>query len=97
MVNTAILLLQNIFPYREKISNIDSTLHFLNALFVGAAVPANPGFEEIGLDLYIVAYLALISIHLLWRPGRQPMFIYYTVACRLGLVGTVVAQSIRTW
>ena len=45
MVNTAILFLQNIFPYREKISSSDIALLTLNALFLGAAILANLGFE----------------------------------------------------
>jgi hypothetical protein len=96
MVNAAILFIQNIFPYREKISNADIALLALNALFLGAAVMANLGFEEIGLDLYVVALLALISAYLLWRCGRQPMLIYYTLAYWLGLVGSVVAQALRS-
>jgi hypothetical protein len=32
-----------------------------------AGVFANLGFEEIGLDLYVVALLVLISAYLLWR------------------------------
>jgi len=95
MVNSAILFLQNIFPYGEKISNTDIILLSLNALFLGAAVLANLGFEEIGLDLYVVALLALISAYLLWRRGRQPMFIYYTIAYWLGLIGSVIAQTLR--
>ncbi len=95
MVNAAILFLQNIFPYREKISNPDIALLSLNALFLGAAILANLGFEEIGLDLYVVGLLALISIYLLWRRGRQPMFIYYTIAYWLGLIGSLIAQALR--
>ncbi|HEX9386330.1 MAG TPA: hypothetical protein VF918_08420 [Anaerolineales bacterium] len=95
MVNAAILFIQNIFPYRAKISNIDIAVLSLNALFLGAAVLANLGFEEIGLDLYVVALLALISVYLLWRRGRQPMFIYYTIAYWLGLIGSVIAQALR--
>jgi len=95
MVNAAILFLQNIFPYREKVSSTDIALLSLNALFLGAAVLANLGFEEIGLDLYIVALLALISAYLLWRRGKQPMFIYYTIAYWLGLIGSVIAQALR--
>jgi hypothetical protein len=53
---------------------------------------ANLGFEEIGLDLYVVALLALISTYLLLRHGRQPMFVYYTSAYCLGLVGSLLAQ-----
>jgi len=95
MVNAAILFLQNIFPYREKISSTDIALLSLNALFLGAAVLANLGFEEIGLDLYVVALLALISAYLLWKRGRQPMFIYYTIAYWLGLIASVIAQALR--
>ncbi len=95
MVNVAILFLQNIFPYREKITNGDIAVLSLNALFLGAAVLANLGFEEIGLDLYVVALLAIISAYLLWRRGRQPIFIYYTVAYWLGLISALIAQSFR--
>jgi hypothetical protein len=95
MVNTAILFLQNIFPYREKISSSDIALLALNAIFLGAAILANLGFEEIGLDLYVVTLLALISTYLLWRRGRQPMFIYYTIAYWLGLMTSLIAQALR--
>jgi hypothetical protein len=95
MVNAAVLFLQNIFPYRGNISNGEIALLSLNALFLGAAVLANLGFEEIGLDLYVVALLAIVSAYLLWRRGRQPMFIYYTIAYWLGLLGSLVAQALR--
>jgi len=95
MVNAAILFLQEIFPYREEISSTDIALLSLNALFLGAAVLVNLGFEEIGLDLYVVALLALISGYLLWRRGRQPMFIYYAIAYWLGLLTSLIAQALR--
>jgi len=95
MVNAAILFMQNLFPYRENITNTDFALLALNALFLGAGVFANLGFEEIGLDLYVVAFLALISVYLLWRRGRQPMFVYYTLAYWLGLLGSLIAQALR--
>ena len=95
MVNAAILFMQNLFPYRENITNTDFALLALNALFLGAGVFANLGFEEIGLDLYVVAFLALISVYLLWRRGRQPMFVYYTIAYWLGLLGSLTAQAFR--
>jgi hypothetical protein len=75
MVNVAILFIQDLFPHRETITRTDVAMLALNALFLGAGVFANLGFEEIGLDLYVVALLALISAYLLWRRGRQPMFI----------------------
>ena len=93
--NTAILFLQNIFPQRENISGLDIALLLANSLFLGLGVMANLGFEEIGLDLYVVALLAIVSAFLLWRRGRQPMFIYYTAAYWLGLVGSLIAQMVR--
>lgn len=95
MVNAAILFIQNLFPHRENLTNTDWALLALNALFLGAGVFANLGFENIGLDLYVVALLAVISVYLLWRRGRQPMFIYYTIAYWLGLVGSLIAQVLR--
>ena len=95
MVNIAILFIQNLFPHRAKVSARDVVLLALNALFLGVGVFANLGFEDIGLDLYVVALLALISAYLLWRRGRQPMFIYYTIAYWLGLVGSIIAQVLR--
>ncbi len=95
MVNAAILFLQNIFPYRENISKSDTVLLALNALFLGMAILANLGFEEIGLDLYVVALLALISTYFLWKRGRQPMFIYYAIAYWLGLIASLIAQALR--
>lgn len=95
MVNTAILFLQNLFPNRGDISKTDIALLCLNALFLGLAVLANLGFEEIGLDLYVVTLLAGVSVYFLWRRGRQPMFIYYTFAYWLGLIGSLVGQFLR--
>jgi len=95
LVSAAILFIQEIFPYREQISGADVGLLLLNSLFLGAGVMANLGFEEIGLDLYVVALLALISAYLLWKRGRQPMFIYYTAAYWLGLMGSLVTQAVR--
>lgn len=95
MVNGALLFLQNIFPYGEPLTGADVGLLSFNALFLGAGILANLGFEEIGLDLYVVALLAILSAYLLWRPGRQPLFLYYTVAYWFGLIASVVAQAMR--
>jgi len=95
MVSTAILFIQDLFPHKEKLKGSDIGLLLLNSLFLGAGVMANLGFEEVGLDLYVVALLALISAFLLWKRGRQPMFIYYTAAYWLGLTGSLIAQAFR--
>ena len=95
MVNAAVIFLQVLFPHREEVSGGDIALLLLNSLFLGLGVLANLGFEEIGLDLYVVALLAFLSVYLLWKRGRQPMFIYYTAAYWFGLVGSLVAQALR--
>jgi hypothetical protein len=95
MVNTALLFLQDVFPNREQLTGNDVGLLMFNALFLGAGILANLGFEEIGLDLYIVAFLAVLSAYLLWRRGKQPLFIYYTTAYWLGLISSFIAQAVR--
>ena len=95
MINTSILFIQGIFPFRGEIRTADFAFLGLNALFLGAGVLANLGFEKIGLDLYVVAILAFLSAYLLWRRGKQPMFVYYTIAYGLGLIASVFAQALR--
>jgi len=95
MVSAAILFIQEIFPHREQFKNLDVGLLFLNSVFLGAGIMANLGFEEIGLDLYVVALLAVISAFMLWKRGKQPMFIYYTAAYWIGLAGSLIAQVMR--
>lgn len=95
MINAAILFLQNLFPYREKLRNADLILLGLNAVFLAAGILANLGFEEIGWDLYVVGLLAIISAYLLWRQGKQPMFVYYSIAYWLGLAASLLAQAVR--
>ena len=95
MVNAALLFLQMVFPYRGEVTSGDVSLLVGNAVFLAAGIFANLGFEEIGLDLYIVALLAILSAYLLWKRGRQPLFIYYTAAYCLGLVASFLAQAIR--
>lgn len=95
MANIAILFIQKIFPHRQKITGRDMALLGINALFLGVGVFANLGFEEIGLDLSVIALLALVSAYLLWQRGKQPMFIYYAIAYWLGLLGSLTAQLLR--
>jgi len=95
MVNAALLFLQMVFPYRGEVTTGDISLLIGNAVFLAAGIFANLGFEEIGLDLYIVALLAILSVYLLWRRGKQPLFIYYTAAYWLGLIASFLAQAMR--
>jgi hypothetical protein len=95
LANAAILFLQALFPHQGNMRVSDVALLLSNSLFLGLGVMANLGFEEIGLDLVVVAFLALVSAYLLWKRGRQPMFIYYTSVYWLGLVGSLLAQALR--
>jgi hypothetical protein len=70
-------------------------LLIFNSLFLGAGILANLGFEEIGLDLYVIALLTILSVYFLWRRGKQPLFVYYTAANGLGLVSSLIAQILR--
>lgn len=92
MMNAALLFLQTLFPNRDQLAGKDITLLVVNSVFLGAGIFANLGFEEIGLDLYVVALLAILSTYLLWKRGRQPLFIYYVSAYWLGLIGSLIAQ-----
>ena len=95
MVNAALLVLQALFAQKEKVTRAHSLILMFNAFFLGAGILANLGFEEIGLDLYVVALLAILSSYLLWKRGRQPLFIYYTFAYWLGLGASIGVQVLR--
>jgi hypothetical protein len=95
MMNAALLFLQNLFPHKEKLSGKDIAFLILNSVFLGAGILANLGFEEIGLDLYIVFLLAVISAYFLWKRGKEPLFVYYTAAYWMGLIASLAAQAAR--
>ena len=57
-------------------------------LFIALGIFANLAFEEIGLDLYVVALLALIAVGLFLTRRRQPILLYYSAAYVLGLIAT---------
>ena len=94
IINATILGIQALFPSRSPFRRRDGWLLSANALFIALGIVANLAFEEIGLDLYIVALLAGLAWLLLWRKGRQPLFIYYTVAYTVGLVATGIIKGL---
>jgi hypothetical protein len=91
LVNAAVLLKQALFPWLNAAGR-DVVLLILNGLAIGLGIFANLGFEEIGLDLYVVALLAALALWLLWRRGRQPLFVYYATAFTFGLVATALVK-----
>lgn len=93
LVNGALMLLQLLFPAQGPVTGRDKFLLGLNGLFIGVGIFANLAFEVIGLDLYIVALLAILACGLLWRRGAQPLFIYYGTAYGLGLIATALYKG----
>jgi hypothetical protein len=93
-MNSALLLLQVLFPTRARLRRLDYALLLLNGLFIGAGIFANLAFEAIGLDLYIVALLALLALGLRWRCGPQPLVVYFVIAYGAGLAATALTKSL---
>jgi hypothetical protein len=93
LINGALLLMQAVLPDPRRLTLAAIALLMLNGLFIGAGIFANLAFEVIGLDLYVVALLAALSLALLWRRGRQPLFVYYSTAYTLGLVATFLYKA----
>jgi hypothetical protein len=92
VINLVIMFTQVAAPWRGRLTVADSALIVLNAAFIGAGIFANLSFEEIGLDLYVVAAIAVLAVGLLWRRRDQPILRYYAVAYVLGLVATAIAK-----
>jgi len=94
LVNAALMFLQVVWPHPRPLTGRDQALIALNGLFIGAGIFANLAFETIGLDLYIVALLALLALGLLWQRGAQPLVTYYATAYSLGLIATVLYKGL---
>jgi hypothetical protein len=66
----------------------ERVLLLANAGLVAAAIVANLAFEEIGLDLAVIAALAAGATWLLRRHGPAPLLVYFAAANLGGLVVT---------
>lgn len=93
LINGSLLFFQALFPSQAGLTGWDVALLLANGLFIGLGIFANLAFEVIGLDLYVVALLALLALGLLWRRGAQPLFVYYAMAYTFGLVATLLYTS----
>jgi hypothetical protein len=76
----------------ERSNDPHKSLIGARKLFIGAGIFANLAFEEIGLDLHVVAIIAALAVGLLWRRRGQPILRYHAVAYLVGLVATGVAK-----
>ena len=94
IINAALLLFQVIFPTPDMLTRRDKILLVVNGVFIALGIFANLAFEEIGLDLYVVALLAALAIYLWRRYGSQPLIIYYLTAYGIGLVATAAYKLV---
>lgn len=95
LMNAALMVLQALVPYRDRLTKGDFALLAFNGLFIALGVFANLAFEPIGLDLYVVAALALLAAVLIVRVRAQPLLIYSAVAFGVGLASTFVYKGFR--
>lgn len=91
MLNVVVMLTRVASPDDRPGSALDNVLVVVNALFISIGIIANLAFETIGLDLYVVAAVAVLAVVLL---PRQLVLRYYAVAYVVGLVGTIAIKSI---
>ena len=90
VVAAVLMLTQVAHPAGRRMGAADLALVLVNAVVIGAGIFANLAFEEVGLDLYVVAAVAVLAVVLLRRHGPHPLLVYYAAAYLLGLGGTVV-------
>jgi len=74
------------------LAGADRALVLGNAALIAAAIVANLGFEAIGLDLVVVALVAVLALALLRRAGPRPVIVYFACAYALGLAATVLVR-----
>jgi hypothetical protein len=95
-IAATLLLAEAAAPSRvAEMERRDYALVGANAALVAAAIVANLGFEEIGLDLLVVAGVAALALALWRRGGPRPLTVYFGSAYAVGLVLTVTAQLAR--
>ena len=66
----------------------DRLLVLANAALVAAAIVANLAFEQTGLDVLVVAAVALAALVLWLRRGPRPLILYYASSYTAGLLVT---------
>ncbi len=94
MINALLLLKQWAHPSVSRLGALDLALLVVNGGFIALALFANLAFEAIGLDLWVVLGLALVSLGFLLRGGLQPMYVYYSMAYGAGVLGTVAYRGV---
>lgn len=95
-INLALILAQAARPHREPLGAWDRPLLVANALMIGLAVFANLAFEATGLDLPVVALVALLAFWLWWRARSRgetvPVVFYSLVAYAPSALAVAIAK-----
>jgi hypothetical protein len=81
-------------PPRQPATGRDRAVVLANAGLVAAAIVANLGSEEIGLDLLVVAGVAALAIALWLRHGPRPLILYFGSSYTAGLL---LAGALTVW
>jgi hypothetical protein len=68
----------------------DRALIAVNAALVAGAIVANLSFDEIGLDLFAVAAVAVLALALWLLRGPRPLILYFGSSYTAGLLLTAV-------
>lgn len=96
MINGAVMLGQAVHPWAGACRMRDRLLLAANGAVIAAGIVANLAFQPLGLDLYIVAAMAVLALVLCARAGFQPLLLYYVAAFVPGLIVTVLIKALRT-
>jgi hypothetical protein len=92
LLNASVVMAQLHVPATAPLTRVDNVLLVLNAAFVAAGIAANLAFEQIGIDLYVVAAVALGSLAAAHRLPGQPILRYYNVGYVGGLLLTAALR-----
>lgn len=82
-------------PDPRPLTVADHVSVVVNGLLVAAGVVANLAFEPIGLDLYVVAVVAVAAVVLLERQREQVVLRVYALAFVAGLIVTSALKAAR--
>ena len=91
-ISTVLLLAQSASTIGVLPTGRDLRAVLANASLVAAAIVANLGFEEIGLDLVVVAAVAVTATVLLLRRGPRALTVYFAAGYGAGLLLTIAVK-----
>lgn len=92
LMNVVLLLTQYHIAFKTPMKSRDVAGITANALFIALGIFANLAFEEIGIDLWVFTFLAILSLYL-WYSRRKliksyPIILYSGIAYTVGVVST---------